>query len=312
MAGDLARALLTAESPIVLEVIRDYRLPGWVNNEAFLLASSYSGDTEETLAVFDEALLRGVPTWVVTSGGELARRAHAAGCPVFDLPPGRPPRAALGHSLPPVLLAAALMSGLDPAPVADSLEAACPRLDQWGACWDGDEAAHGRGRLWRRSGAGPANLARDIAGRIAGGIPVLYAGVGLYEPAAVRWRAQLAENAKMLASHHVLPEMDHNEIVGWQENRDLLARCHAVFLTGSHDHPRVARRIAITAELIRPAAAGVETVRPPVGSRLEELLALVLLGDHVSVHAATVHGVDPIPVQRIAHLKAALREGGPA
>jgi glucose/mannose-6-phosphate isomerase len=132
----------------------------------------------------------------------------------------------------------------------------------------------------------------------------------LYEPAAVRWRAQLAENAKMLAFHHLLPEMDHNEIVGWQENPELLRRCRVVFLTGSHENARVAQRIALTAETLRPFAGGVEIVHAPQGSPLEELLGLILLGDWVSLYAAAAKGVDPMPVERLDRLKAALAQAG--
>jgi glucose/mannose-6-phosphate isomerase len=291
VSGDLARALLAADAPIPFEVVRDYRLPGWVNNEALLLAASYSGDTEETLAAVDEAAARGVAVWAITSGGTLAGRARAQGWPLFELPAGLPPRAALGHALPPVLLAAAVGAGLRFESWARALSDAAARLAAWTPTWQ-DES-------------GP-NPARELAARLVEGFPVFYAGAGLYEPAAVRWRAQLAENAKLLAFHHLLPEMNHNEIVGWQAHPDLLRRCRAVFLTGGHEHPRVARRLALTAETIRPLAGGIEIVRAPRGSPLEELLGLVLLGDWVSVHAAAELGVEPVPVERIGRLKAAL------
>ena len=289
--GDLARALLRDASRLPFEVVRDYRLPAWVDAGAAVIASSYSGNTEETLAAFDEARARGAQVRVVTSGGELAARAEAAGLPLFRLPPGLPPRAAIGHSLPPVLLASAVLAGLDPGDWARALAAAAPRLEAWAREWDE---------------ARPGNAARDLARRLARTIPVFYAGTGLYEPAAVRWRAQLAENAKMLSFHHLLPEMDHNEIVGWQENPRLLRDLRAVFLTGAREHPRVARRVAITADILRPVAGGVEVVRAPEGSPVEELLGLVLLGDWMSLHAAAEHGVPPVPVDRIAVLKGAL------
>ncbi len=291
VGGDLARALLAPDSPTPFEVVRDYRLPGWVNNETLLLAASYSGDTEETLSAVDEAAARGVPVWAVTSGGVLAARARAEGWPLFELPAGLPPRAALGHALPPVLLAAALGVGLRFERWGQALRAAAGRLAAWTPAWE-DET--------------DTNPARELAARLVNGLPVLYAGTGLYEASAVRWRAQLAENAKMLAFHHLLPEMNHNEIVGWQENPELLRRCRAVFLTGSHEHPRVARRMAITAETIRPLAGGIEIVRAPRGSPVEELLGLVLLGDWVSLYAAAELGVEPVPVERIGRLKAAL------
>lgn len=293
VAGDVAGALLRRDARVPFAVLRDYTLPGWVDSACVLVASSYSGDTEETLAAHSEAGRRGVPVWAVTSGGELGRRAEAAGQPLFHLPPGLPPRAALGYSLPPVLLALALLARLDPEPYAADLAAAARRLEGWGGGWAAEEGA---------------NPARELAGRLANAIPVFYAGSGLYAPAVVRWRAQLAENAKMLSFHHLLPEMDHNEIVGWQENGDLLGECRAVFLTGQHEHPRIARRIEITAGLIEPAAGGVEIVRAPEGSPVEELLGLVLLGDYVSLFAAAVHGVEPVPVERIGRLKAALRD----
>jgi glucose/mannose-6-phosphate isomerase len=295
VGGDLARALLAAESPIPFQIVRDYRLPGWVNNEALLLASSYSGDTEETLAAVDEAEARGVPVWAITSGGALAARARAAKWPLFELPTGLPPRAALGHSLPPLLLGAAVGAGLAFERYAETLRSAAARLAEWARAWEVETGS---------------NPARELAARLVEGLPVLYASSGLYEAVAVRWRAQLAENAKMLAFHHVLPEMNHNEIVGWQENPDLLRRCRAVFLTGSHEHPRVARRVAITSEMIRPLAGGIEIVRAPEGSRAEELLGLVLLGDWVSLYAAAELGVEPLPVDRIRRLKTEL--GGDA
>jgi glucose/mannose-6-phosphate isomerase len=293
--GDLARALLRDSARLPFEVVRDYRLPAWVDGDAAVIASSYSGNTEETLSAFDEARGRGAALLVVTSGGELAARAEAAGAPLFRLPEGLPPRAAIGHSLPPVLLAAAALAGLDAGEHARGLADAAARLEAWGRAWDRPH---------------PANEARALAARLARTVPVFYAGTGLYEPAAVRWRAQLAENAKMLSFHHLLPEMDHNEIVGWQENPSILRHCRAVFLTGAREHPRVARRVEITADILRPAAGGVEVVRAPAGTPAEELLGLVLLGDWVSLYAAAEHGVPPVPVERIAVLKAALAENG--
>jgi glucose/mannose-6-phosphate isomerase len=289
--GDLARALLRDRAAVPFEVVRDYRLPAWVDGDAAVLASSYSGNTEETLAAFDEARARGASLIVVTSGGELAARAEAAGCPLFRLPGGLPPRAAIGHSLPPVLLAAAVLAGLDAEEHARDLAGAAARLEERGRGWDEPR---------------PGNPARELAARLARTIPVFYAGTGFYEPAAVRWRAQLAENAKMLSFHHLLPEMDHNEIVGWQENPSILRQCRAVFLTGGREHPRVARRVDITADILRPVAGGVEIVRSPGGAPAEDLLGLVLLGDWVSLHAAAEHGVAPVPVDRIAVLKGAL------
>jgi glucose/mannose-6-phosphate isomerase len=297
VGGDVARALLRSEAPIPFEVVRDYRLPAWAGSGALLVASSYSGDTEETLAAYAEARSRGLTVWAITSGGELAARAESYGNPLFRLPPGYPPRAALGHSLPPVLLTAALLAGLDVDAHAEGLAAAARRLEEWSLPWSAETGE---------------NPARQLASALAPRIPVLYAGAGLYEPAAVRWRAQLAENAKMLSFHHLLPEMDHNEIVGWQENEGLLRHCRAVFLTGSHEHPRVARRIEITAELIGRVAGGIDIVRAPAGSPLEELLGLLLLGDFVSLYAAEVHGVEPVPVERISLLKAALQKEGAA
>jgi glucose/mannose-6-phosphate isomerase len=294
-AGDVVRALMLGRASIPFEVIRDYRLPAWIGPDALLIASSYSGDTEETLAAYDEAIAREVPTWVITSGGELQARADASGAPVFRLPQGLPPRAALGHSLPPALLGVGLLAELDTDELAREIQAVAERLMGWGAAGNGDRDKQ----------------ARELAERLATGIPVFYAAAGLYEPAAVRWRSQLAENAKMLSFHHLLPEMNHNEIVGWQENAELLRRGRAVFLTGSHEHPRVMRRIEITAELISGVAGGVEVVRPRRGTPLEELLGLVLLGDYVSLYAALVHGVEPLPVDRIAHLKSALQTPAP-
>jgi len=298
IAADLLAAYTGGRRRLPLVAIRDYRLPAWLGSRALAVASSYSGNTEETLAAWAEAKARGLPVVAVTTGGELARRARAAGDPVLELPGGLPPRAALGHSLAAV---AAIVARVDPGLDADE-EAArllaagerlVPRMDAWLA-WDAE------------------NPALEIAAELARRLPVVVGGAPLGAAAAGRWRAQLNENAKLFAHSAELPEHNHNEIVALEGDDDFLARLAVVWLETPWDHPRVVRR----RELARRAGEGRVGIQLSAagagGDPLESLLELCALGDCASFLAAVIRGVDPSPVRSIDRLKSELDRPDPS
>jgi glucose/mannose-6-phosphate isomerase len=260
-----------------------YDIPPWIGPETLVLCSSYSGCTEETIATYDAAKAAGAPRIVATIGGPLAERARADGVPVVPLPGGFQPRAAVGYSLVTALEAAALC-GAAPS-LRKEVEAAARLAAELAGDWgpDGDEDSE------------PKRLARALEGTI----PVVV-GAGLTASAAYRWKTQINENAEMPAFASKLPEMDHNEIVGWAGAE---RRLSAVFLEDPEADERVLRRIEATAEIAADGAATVQRVSARGATRLERVVSLVLLGDLVSLYLAVLRGVDPVSVRAIELLK---------
>jgi glucose/mannose-6-phosphate isomerase len=290
IGGRLARAAIGPRAKRPLTVVGDYNLPAWVGPETLVLCASYSGTTEETLAAYDQALERGAPRIVATTGGPLAERARRDGVPVIPLPGGFQPRAAVGYAFVAALEAAAL-AGVAPNLRAE-VEAAATLAERLGAEWGPDGAEDG--------------LAKRLARRLLGTVPVI-AGAGLTAELAYRWKTQINENAELPAFASALPELNHNEIVGWAAAKDL-ARFSAVFLEDAEDHPRNVRRIELTAEAARAGAAVVERVCGVGETRTERVSSLVLLGDLVSLYLAVLRGIDPVSITAIEELKAGLAE----
>jgi glucose/mannose-6-phosphate isomerase len=282
VGGILARAALGDRLLKSLMVIRDYELPPWTPQEHVALCCSYSGNTEETLACFEAAEALGVTRIAATTGGKLAEEARAAGVPVIGIPSGLQPRAAVGYSFAIAAEAAALV-GAAPA-VRTDIDAASASL------------ANHSDALQER--------AAEIAGQLEGAVPLIY-GSDLTGVVAYRWKTQMNENAKWPAFSAELPEMDHNEIVGWDPAAGV-GPFAAVFLTDRDQHPRQRERAELTAELIEPAAHAVVRVETEGETRVARLLWTVLLGDLVSLHLAAARGVDPGPVEAIDRLKQGL------
>jgi glucose/mannose-6-phosphate isomerase len=279
IGGDLARAALGDRLGLPLTTVRDYQLAPWTPPDRVVLCASYSGNTEETLACFEAASAVGAKRIVATTGGRLGDVAREAGVPVIPFPAALQPRAAVGY----MFVAAAEVAAL--AGVAPAIRT---EIDLAGA-----GLAAAREALIAR--------AVDLAERLVDTFPVIY-GCDLTTPVAYRWKTQVNENAKRPAAFHLIPEMDHNEIVGWAEGSGA-ERFSAIFLTDRDQHPRERERIELTAELIAPAAARVEVIETEGESRTERMLWATLLGDLVSLVMAARRGVDPSPVAVIEDLK---------
>jgi glucose/mannose-6-phosphate isomerase len=291
IGGALACAALGDRALRPIMVARSYALPPWTSPETMVLCSSYSGDTEETLAAYEAAGALGAPRVVATTGGKLAEAARADGVPVIPLPGGFQPRAAVAYSLVAALEVAALCGAGEP--LHAEIDVAAASTEELLAGWrpGGDNDCF------------PKKLARGLHGTI----PQI-AGSGLTAPIAYRWKTQINENAKIPAFWHELPELDHNEIVGWQAAAEL-GRFSAVFLDDSDLHPRIRQRIELTRGLIAGDAAATFRVESVGGTATERLLSLVVLGDLVSLYLAVLRGVDPTPVPVLDSLKRALAGG---
>jgi glucose/mannose-6-phosphate isomerase len=283
IGGLLARAALGDSLARPMLVFRDYELPPWTSPERAVLCSSYSGDTEETLACFEAAEAIGAIRYVATTGGALAEAARRAKVPVVGLPAGLQPRHSIGYGFTVACEIAALV-GIAPG-LRTEIDTSAAYLDEHGA-----EALAGR--------------AGETADRLAGKVPLIY-GCDLTVPVAYRWKTQINENAKQHAFHNQLPELDHNEIVGWTADGDGEGFA-AILLTDSDQHPRQRERAESTAKLIESSGSAVIQIETEGRTRVERLLWAVLLGDLVSLHLAARNGVDPEPVEAIERLKAEL------
>jgi glucose/mannose-6-phosphate isomerase len=290
--GDLIRAAFSGVLRVPLLVCRDYRLPGFIDPSTLIFASSYSGNTEETLAAYEQARAAGASIVCLTSGGRLASLAAGHGYAVVPLPPGLPPRAALGYSAVLLLCSLSRMELLPD--VYSQLHETSQLLTRLVARYFHEVPES-------------ENLAKRIARTLHGRLVAVYASSGNLEPAAVRWRGQIEENAKNLAFHHLVPEMNHNELVGWDLPADLLAQIGVVLLRDAGDHPQVQRRFALTAEIVARKTGVLHEVWSEGESLLARIFSVICLGDFVSLYLACLNAVDPTPVEVIETLKAKLR-----
>jgi glucose/mannose-6-phosphate isomerase len=291
IGGALARAALGDHASRPIFVTRAYGLPPWTMPDTTVLCASYSGNTEETLACYESAGALGAQRVAVTTGGRLAEMAREDGVPVIPLPGGFQPRAAVAYMTVAALEVAALC-GAGPR-LSTEIDVAASHTEQLVAEWGPD--------------APEDSLAKQTARGLLGTAPVI-AGAGLTVPIAYRWKTQINENAKQPAFAHELPELDHNELEGWEGARDLdpPARFSAVFLDDSDAHPRVKERMDLTEKLIAGSAAASFRLETRGQTTIERVISLVLLGDLVSIYLAALRGVDPGPVKLIEQLKADL------
>jgi len=287
----LLEALAYRSSSIPIALCRRYVIPSWAGRETLVVCTSYSGNTEETLAAFEAAGRQGCMRFCVTSGGELARRAKAEAVPVMIIPGGLPPRAALPYTLVPQLHLASVLGII-------SLTS-----DQVG------ETGRLLHRLAEEYGDRRPNEATIVADFLTGRTPVIYSGTGLLSAVNLRWRGQIQENAKTPAYGNVYPELNHNEIEGWESRSDVLKQIAVVELTSSDDPPEVRKRMDVTRGLLEEKAAGWYRFEAQGDSPLAQLLSGVVLGDWVSYYLASNLDVDPMPVALIDALKQALAGG---
>jgi glucose/mannose-6-phosphate isomerase len=290
VGGRLALAALGSRLRRPFVVADGYALPSWVGADHLVLCSSYSGGTEETLSAYDDALERGAARLVATTGGALADRARRDRAPVIPVPGGFQPRAAVGYGLVAALEAAAL-AGAGPS-LREEVEAAAALAETLATEWGPDAAEDSE--------------AKRLARALHGTVPVI-AGAELTAPVAYRWKCQVNENAGLPAFASVLPEADHNEVVGWPGAAGLGPFSY-VSLEDPGAHPRNAARSELTAGEARAGATVVERIAARGDTPLERLVSLVLLGDLVSLYLAVLAGTDPVDIAPIDRLKASLAQ----
>lgn len=292
IGGALARGLADLESPVALTVCRDYRLPAWVDVHTLVIASSFSGNTEETLSCVEDALERHAPLLAITTGGKLAQIAQAHHIPALTYAFAGQPRCALGYGF--VGLLALLQRAGIIGEQASDLEAAVRAMEAWAAEISPDVPEE-------------RNAAKQMARALHGRIPVVY-GAGFLTDVAVRWKGQFNENSKTFAFAEALPEANHNAVEGYGLPAGSRERMAVVFLKSALLHPRVLDRIAVTADILERQGIPAGWVDARGDSALAHILTLVQFGDWVSYYLAMLNGQDPNPIPQIDYLKAQLAQ----
>lgn len=290
IGADLVRAYSYYTCPHPVQVVRHYDIPSWVDEHTLFISCSFSGNTEETLSALGQARKQGAQIIGVTSGGEMLRLANRENFDVVQIPGGMPPRAALGYSFVPLWRIFRHLGFIEEG--KEALEETARLLEEQAEMYrdlDDNEALL---------------LARDLNDTL----PVIYSDVLLMEPVNLRWRGQFGENAKTLAYGNTLPEMNHNEIVGWERVVHLTGRLSVIMLEDKEDKPRVRRRMEIVKELIADQTTGVHRLTTRGNSRLARMFSLVQMGDWTSYYLALINGVDPTPIAKIDLLKSRLAE----
>lgn len=287
IGGEIINRLALAEAKVPIWVNRDYSLPPFVDKDTLVIASSYSGNTEETLSAFTEALKTPAKKLVLTTGGKIKELAERAAVPVFVIDYQAPPRAAFPHSFIPLV-------GI---------------FQKLGLL--GDQSANLREALQLLNELSTSlaettplvsNPAKQLAAKAVGRIAVIY-GAGILGGVAQRWKTQFNENSKTWAFFELFPEINHNAVVGYEFPSRIKEEIFVILLRSSLIHPRSLLRYEATAKLLDKAGISHEIVDASGVSALAQVMSLVLLGDYTSYYLAILNGIDPVPVDAIDFIK---------
>lgn len=283
IGGTIISQIVADDANVSITINKDYKIPAFVNQNTLVIASSYSGNTEETLEMLEQSEKQGAEINCITSGGKLLEIAKEKGYNHIVIPEGYPPRAAFGLGLPQIFFLLKyyqIISGDYFNQFAEAVE------------------------LMDKEEESIINEAKQVAKKLANKIPVIYADAWT-EGVAVRFRQQINENAKMLCWHHVIPEMNHNELVGWTQKNENLA---VVIFRNEDDYYRTQKRMEINKGIISKYTSTIVEIHSKGKSRLERALYLIHLGDWVSYFLAEKKGIDAVEVDVITHLKSELEK----
>ncbi len=287
IGGEILKTVVEREARLPLVISKDYSIPEFIDSWTLVFSVSYSGNTEETLSAYREALKKKAKIVAITTGGRLSRLAKRDKVPILSIPPGLPPRASLGYLFFSLLI---------------TLERLGLVKNKKKECQETVGLLRDLRKKYSPSSKSRANRAKGIALKLYQNLPLIYTSPRL-SSVGLRWKGQLSENSKVLAFSNTFPELNHNEIVGWECLPGILKRCYLIILRDRYDSPRIKRRIEITSKIIRRRACGLDFFYSQGKSLLERLFSLIYLGDWVSYYLAILNGIDPTPVKVIDYLK---------
>lgn len=294
IGGELLKDWTRDKIRVPIEVCREYSLPAYANEKTLAFIMSYSGETEEALSVFLDAVKRNCMTICISSGGKLLEFSEKLKVPHLRVPSGMPPRAALPYLFLPTpifLEKIGLVSDIN-SEFSEAIEILKRVRDE-----------NSPEKLLSD------NFSKRLASNIDGTVPVVY-GFGIYRAVAQRFKQQFNENSKVPSKWEFFPELNHNEVVGWEAAKELV-RCFSVIFIRDRDEPdEMRQRIETTKELIYIQSMKVFEVWGMGKSRLAKMLSAVCIGDFTSVYLAILRGNDPTPVKTITLLKKKMKRVG--
>jgi len=282
IGGDFARTIFENDISYPIYVLRDYSIPNWVDEKTFVIVSSYSGNTEETLSAYNQCLSKNCFSIAISTGGELSKIAISNNVGIIKLPSGFQPRAAVGYSIS-ILLLLFIEIGLIDKKNQENLELI----------------------IKNKLGEKYIDKAKDIANKIFNTFPIIYSGGGYMEILATRLRGQLAENSKILSYQSTFPEHNHNEIEGWSQNcENMNSHFSIIWLKDKNDTHYINKRIDIVQAIIDDYPKQQLTIEVSGELILERVFAMIHMVDWVSFYLAILYNVNPSPVNNISKLKA--------
>jgi len=287
IGGDLVSAFARLYGNVPVTVLRDYDLPAW--RDTLVICSSHSGNTEETLSVFDQAVEAGLPTLAICTGGKLAKKAEEAECAVWIFEDDFQPRAAVGYSFGLILAAMTRLGILELEHTASEVLAAVQAMKVQQNDLQPDVLA-------------PNNPAKRLAGQFINRWVTVFAS-GFLKPVARRWKTQVNELAKAQAAFEFLPEADHNTLQGALFPEVNATHSLAFFITSKNNHPRNQIREEYTRKAFMLEAISTDFFRVTGARVLEDMWTALHMGDYISYYLAIAYQVDPTPVPMLAQLK---------
>lgn len=281
IGGSIIAQLLETCLSIPIVINKDYHIPSFVDANTLVICCSYSGNTEETIQMYQQAAEKAAEICVISSGGKFEKIAQEKGYNFIKIPEGYPPRAAFGLSFPQLFYAFHYY-GLIEKGFEQEIQNSIDLIDS--------------------SEEHIKSEAKSIAQKLHGKIPVLYCESKL-EGVAIRLRQQINENGKMLCWHHVIPEMNHNELVGWRFTQEQVA---VLFIKGQNTFYRNEKRMDYSKDVMAKYTKTIESITAKGKSSLEEVLYLIHLGDWISAYLAELNNIDAIEIEVIIGLKETL------
>ena len=287
IASKLVKAILDKEINLPIVINQGYSVPKWVNNNTLAVALTVSGNTEETIQAYQQAVTQGAFGVAVTAGGKLKEVVTETKTHLVSIPEtAMQARSAIGDLIAGILRLFEKLELLNRDYSNDVLKTV-ELLKSLS-----NDYSNSRDSL-------PVNIAQELKGFS----PVIYSSDELPEVASVRWKNQFGENSKVIAHWYTFPELNHDEIVGWEQEENIQKHFKVVFLRDNNDHERIKKRMDITKELIEKRGVKVIEVYSKGDSNLERAMSLIYLGDWVSIYLAFLYDIDPTPVNLIIEMK---------
>ena len=287
IGGDIVSVLENSNIKIPYTVCRDYSIPGWVNSSSLVICSSYSGNTEETLTVFEKAIISGAKVIGMTTGGILYQECEKNNFDFVQIPSGLQPRAALAFSFVPLLFILLRLGKISDKFIS-RLQSSSISLEKTKYIYN------------QKTDENPT---WDLAKKIYNTLPIIYADSDKLESAAIRIKGQICENGKILCYHNIFPEMNHNEIVGWENNFEYFNNYSVIWLIDPSLNSRNSARQKIIFDMFNELNLSQYTILINGDTFEERFLSLIYYGDWLSYWIAILHTTDPSPVNKISNLK---------